>query len=86
MITENRPGLPDIFTFVNAGQKIVWETLGEGRTIQQALERTDVSNIYIKQALWGEDMQRDFVAAGDDNLFAYGFGLLWDMKLRDVLE
>lgn len=86
MITENRPGLPDIFSFVNAGQKIIWEALGEGRTIGQALERTDVSNIYIRQSLWGEDMQRDFDPAGDDNLFAYGSGLLWDMKLRDVLE
>jgi len=49
MITENRPGLPNIFSFVNAGQKIIWEALGEGRTIQQALERTDGANIYITQ-------------------------------------
>jgi hypothetical protein len=88
MITENWPGFPKIFSFVNAGQQIIWESLGEGRTIQQALERTDVSNIYIRQALWGEDKERDFAPAGDDNLFPYGSGLLGypPMKLRDVLE
>jgi hypothetical protein len=88
MITENRPGLPKIFSFANAGQQIIWEALGNGMSIQQALEATDSANTNIVQTLWGEDMKRDFIPQNDDNLFPYGSGLLGypPMKLRDVLE
>lgn len=86
MVTENRPGWPKIFSFVNSGQQIIWEALGEGRTIQQAIDRISGADVRIQESLWGPDMHYDFAPNGDDNLFPYGSGLLWNMKLKDVLE
>jgi hypothetical protein len=86
MITENRPGWPKIFSFVNSGQQIIWEALGNGRTIGQAIDMIVGADVRIQEALWGPDKNYDFTPNGDDNLFPYGSGLLWNMKLKDVLE
>ncbi len=64
------------------GLVIIGEELSRGKTLQQAIAKTEEADAGVRRALWGENGYMDAEPDGDDVVFLYGYGFLSNIYLR----
>ena len=64
------------------GLAIIGEELAKGKTLQQAVAKTEAASRGVKEALWGLNGFMDSIPGGDDVVFVYGYGYLSKIYLR----